>query len=133
MALPAVKAGSTAYRRGGAKPYQSAQARGARRVPVPRTLAGVGRDLGFALPPSTGFQAIALAVPLEDVDVVREPIEEGPGQPLRAEHGRPLVEGQVAGDQDRATLVAPAEDLEQELRPARRQRPGAAPAHGHDR
>jgi hypothetical protein len=54
--------------------------------------------------------------------MVREPIEEGPGQPLRAEHGRPLVEGQVAGDQDRAALVAAAEDLEQQFRSGGRQR-----------
>ena len=51
-----------------------------------------------------------------------EPVEQGSGQTLRAEHRGPLVERQVAGDQDRAALVAPAEDLEQEFRPARRQR-----------
>ena len=37
-----------------------------------------------------------------------EPVEERTGEPLRAEHGCPFVERQVAGDQDRAPLVAPA-------------------------
>jgi hypothetical protein len=51
----------------------------------------------------------------EDVDVVRKAIEQRAGQPLGAEDAGPLVEGQVAGDHDRAALVALAEDLEQQL------------------
>ena len=43
-------------------------------------------------------------------------VQQGAGQPLRAEDLGPLVEGQVGGDQDRTSLVALAEDLEEELR-----------------
>ena len=46
-----------------------------------------------------------------------EPVQQGAGQPLRAEDLRPLVEGQVGGDQDGPSLVALAEDLEEELGP----------------
>src|SRR4051812_20724850 len=77
-------------------------------VPTPRRLAGAGRALGLALSPPAGLEAVALAVHLEDVDVVGEPVEERAGEPLGAEHARPLVERQVAGDQDRAPLVASA-------------------------
>src|SRR3954454_5019079 len=77
-------------------------------VPTPRHLAGAGRALGLALSPPAGLEAVALAVHLEDVDVVGEPVEERAGQPLRAKDARPLVERQVAGDQDRAPLVAAA-------------------------
>src|SRR3712207_2340467 len=68
----------------------------------------------LALPSPTRLQAIALAVHLENVDVVGEPVEQRAGQPFGAEDARPLVERQVAGDQDRAALVTPAEDLEQQ-------------------
>ena len=44
-----------------------------------------------------------------------ETVQQGAGQPLRAEDLRPLVEGQVGGDQDRPSLVALTEDLEEEL------------------
>ena len=44
-----------------------------------------------------------------------EAVQQGAGQPLRAEDLGPLVEGQVGGDQDRTSLVALAEDLEEEL------------------
>src|SRR4051812_32509987 len=67
---------------------------------------GFGGRAGTAS--SAGLQAVALAVHLEDVDVVGEPVEERAGEPLGAEHARPLVERQVAGDQDRAPLVASA-------------------------
>ena len=45
-----------------------------------------------------------------------EAVQQGAGQPLRAEDLGPLVEGQVGGDQDRPSLVSLAEDLEEELR-----------------
>jgi hypothetical protein len=76
-------------------------------------LAGVGAGRAptvLALP-----EPIALPVHLEDVDVVGEAIEEGAGQALGAEHTGPLVERQIAGDDDRAPLVALAEHLEQQL------------------
>src|SRR3954466_1115531 len=76
---------------------------------------GFGGQAGTAA--SAGLQAVALAVHLEDVDVVREPGEERAGEPLGAEHARPLVERQVAGDQDRAALVAPAQPATELSRP----------------
>jgi hypothetical protein len=64
----------------------------------------------------------AVAVHLEDMDVMREAVEERAGEPLGAEHGRPLVERQIARDQRAASFVALAEDLEQQLGPSRRER-----------
>ena len=46
-----------------------------------------------------------------------EAVQQGAGESLRAEDLRPLVEGQVGGDQDRPSLVALTEDLEEELSP----------------
>ena len=48
--------------------------------------------------------------------MVGEPVKQSAGEPLRAEHVGPLVEGQVGGDQDEAPFVALAEDLEEEFR-----------------
>src|ERR1700675_3510478 len=68
------------------------------------------------------LEAVAVAVHLEDVDVVSEPVWETTGQALGGDHAGPLVEGQIAGDDGGAALVALAEDLEQQLGAARRQR-----------
>jgi hypothetical protein len=57
----------------------------------------------------------AVAVHLEDVNVVSKAIEQRAGEALGGEHAGPLVEGQVAGDDNRAALLALAEDLEQQL------------------
>ena len=54
--------------------------------------------------------------------MVSEPVEQGSGEPLRAEHAGPLVERQIAGHDHRAALIAPTEYLEQQLRPGGRQR-----------
>src|ERR1019366_7034825 len=59
---------------------------------------------------------------LEDVNVVSKAIEQRASGALGGEHAGPLVEGQVAGDDNRAALVALAEDLEQQLCAGRRQR-----------
>jgi len=40
-----------------------------------------------------------------------EPIQQGPGQPLGAQHLGPFVEGQVAGDPGGAAFVTETEDL----------------------
>ena len=53
---------------------------------------------------------------------MREAIEERAGEPLGAEHGRPLIERQIARDQRAASLVALTEDLEQQLGPSHRER-----------
>src|SRR3954469_356233 len=61
------------------------------------------------------FEAIAVAVHFQDVDVVGQSIEQRAGQPLGDEHAGPLVERQIAGDDGRGALVTLAEDLEQEF------------------
>ena len=70
---------------------------------IPRNLARVGgagwlgvEDLAFA--PAL-LQTEAVAVHLEDVDVVSEAVEQSAGEPFRAEDFGPFGEGQVAGDQ----------------------------------
>jgi hypothetical protein len=52
------------------------------------------------------FESEAVAIHLEDVNVVSKAIEQRADQALGAEHAGLLVEGQVAGDNDRAALVA---------------------------
>ena len=61
---------------------------------------------------SATLETVAVAVHLQDVDVVSEAVQQGPGQALRAEDLGPLVEGQVGGHQDGAPLLALDEDLE---------------------
>src|SRR6201994_3218124 len=61
------------------------------------------------------FEAIAVAVQFEDVDVVCQPIEQRTGQPLGPEHAGPFVKRQIRSDNGGAALITVAEDLEQEL------------------
>ena len=61
------------------------------------------------------FEAITVAVHFQDVDVVGQPIEQRAGQPLGPEHAGSFVKWQIGSDDSSATLVALAEDLEQEL------------------
>jgi len=56
---------------------------------------GVGGD---ALTPAL-LEAEAVAVHLQDVDVMGKSVEQSAGQPFRAEDFGPFGEGQVAGDQ----------------------------------
>ena len=70
-------------------------------------------------------ETVAVAVHLEDVDVVAEPIEQRAGEPLGHEHDGPLIERPIDGDDGGASLVALAEHLEQVLCAGRRQRPVA--------
>ena len=71
--------------------------------------------LGTGVLPAS-LEAVAVAVHLQDVDVVGEPVQQRPGKPFGAEQVSPLVEGEVGGDQDGASFVALAEDLEEEFR-----------------
>ena len=48
--------------------------------------------------------------------VVGEAVQQCPGEPFRAKDLGPLVEGKVGGDQDGASFVALAEDLEEQFR-----------------
>ena len=52
-----------------------------------------------------------------------EAVQQSAGEPFGAEDVGPLVEGQVGGDQDGASFVALAEDLEEECRA------GGGPGH----
>ena len=51
------------------------------------------------------LEAEALAVHLQDMDMVCQAIEQGVGEALGAGHLGPFVERQVGGDQDGAALV----------------------------
>ena len=57
-----------------------------------------------------------------EMNVVGEAVQQSPGQAFRAEYLRPLIERQVGGHQDRAPLVALAEDFEQQLGAGLRER-----------
>ena len=67
----------------------------------------VGSVRRRGLTPAALVEPVALAIHLEDVDVVGEAVEESAGKPLGAEHLGPFVERQIGGDQGRAPLVAP--------------------------
>ena len=62
-------------------------------------------------------EAVAVAVHLWRVEVVRETVQQRAGQSLRPEDCGPFVEGQVGGDQDGSPLAALAEDLKEQFRP----------------
>ena len=61
------------------------------------------------------FEARAVAVQLEDVDVMGQPVEQRASQPFGAEDLGPFVEGQIRGHERRCLLVALGEDLEQPI------------------
>ena len=67
------------------------------------------------------LESVALAVYLQDVDVMGEPVQQCPGEALRAEDLGPFVERKVGGHHCGSPLVALAEDLEEEFRPGRGQ------------
>ena len=48
--------------------------------------------------------------------MVGEPVQQGSDEAFRAEDLGPLIEWEVGGHQDRASLVALAEDLEEQFR-----------------
>ncbi len=66
--------------------------------------------LAFAL-----FEPVAVAVHLQDVDVVSEPVQQRAGQPFRAENFGPLLKRQIGCDQGGTAFVALAEDFEEQL------------------
>jgi transcriptional regulator GlxA family with amidase domain len=55
------------------------------------------------------LEPVALAVQLQDADVLGQPVEKRAGEPLIAEYTRPLVERQIGGHDRRAAFVALAE------------------------
>jgi len=65
---------------------------------------------GLFSPSTALLQPVAFAVHFQDMNVVRQAVEERAGEAFGAEDFGPLVGRQVRSDQDRATLVAQAED-----------------------
>ena len=51
------------------------------------------------------IETIAVAIHLQDMNMVGETIQQGPGQAFGAEHFRPLIERQIAGYDGGAALV----------------------------
>src|SRR4051812_6239467 len=108
---------------GGAEPRAASRAWRAPDLPRSehRGRVAASRVLRLALALLALFEAIAVAIHFEDVDVVGQPIEQRAGQPLGPEHAGPLVERQITGDEGGAAFVTLAENLEQELCSSRRQ------------
>ena len=75
------------------------------------------------------FEAIAVAVQLEDVDVMGQPVEQRASHPFGAEDLGLFVEGQIRGHARRCVLVALGEDLDQQLGAGLRQRDVAELGH----
>ena len=76
---------------------------------------GIVWSWGLGVLPAA-LEPVALAVHLQDVDVMGEPVQQRAGEALRTEALGQLVEGEVGGDQDGVPLVALAEDLEEQFR-----------------
>lgn len=55
-------------------------------------------------------ETATVAVHLDDMNVVGEPVQKSAGQPFRPEHLGPFVERRGGRHQDGAPLVSPAED-----------------------
>ena len=66
--------------------------------------------LAFAL-----FEPVAVAVHLQDMDMMGEPIQQCAGQPFRAENFGPFLKRKVGCDQGGTAFVALAEDFEEQL------------------
>jgi hypothetical protein len=75
----------------------------------------VGR--GGALPSSFLGLAEPIALPLDGdhVGVMDDPIDEGGGAGRVGEHGGPVCKGEVGGEHEALLLVAPADDLEEQV------------------
>src|SRR3954447_20659728 len=72
-----------------------------------QALADVRRCPAREATPGSGLcQAVALAVHAQDMNMMREPVEQRAGQTLRAEDRSPFLERQVRCDDGRAVLVA---------------------------
>jgi len=86
-------------------------------------IGGLVHGSGVTPPPGLRlFEPVALAVQLQNVDVMRQPIEQRAGQPLAAEDAGPFLEWQVRRDDGRAAFVTLAEDLEEQLGAGLRER-----------
>ena len=61
------------------------------------------------------LEAVAVAVHLQDVDVVGKPVQQCAGEPFGAKDFGPLFEGKIAGYQRRSAFIALAKGLEEQL------------------
>ena len=61
------------------------------------------------------FEAVAVAVGLDDVDAVGDAVEERAGHTLVAEYVGPVLKGQVGGEENALAFVGAAYDLEEEF------------------
>src|ERR1700680_3318242 len=68
------------------------------------------------------LEPVALAVQLQNMDMMREAIEKRAGQTLIAEDARPFLEWKIRGDDGRTTFVTLAEYFKQKLRADLRER-----------
>ena len=77
---------------------------GVRRSGLSQESSGSSETWGSALP--AALEAVAVAVHLQDVDVVGEAVQQRAGEAFRPEDRSPCVEGQIGGHQHRSPLVA---------------------------
>lgn len=73
---------------------------------------GAGDGGSSALALRAVFEAPGLVASFDDLAVMGEPVEQRSGHLGVAEHGRPLAEREVGGDDDRCALVKPADQME---------------------
>src|ERR1700730_8458597 len=84
---------------------------------------GIGRrgglvgGLGRTPPPCLRLlEPVALGVQLQNMDMMRQPIEKRAGETLALENARPFLERQIRRDDGRAAFMTLAEDLEKQFR-----------------
>ena len=61
------------------------------------------------------FESVGVAFEGDDVGVVHEPVDHGGGDHVVTEHLAPATEGLVAGDDQRGSLVAGGDELEEQV------------------
>ena len=83
--------------------------------PPGSTVVSVSGFWGF--PPFLALvKPVAVAVHLQDMDMVGETVEQRSCQSFGSEHFGPFIEGQIAGQQGGTLFVSLAEHLEQKFR-----------------
>jgi hypothetical protein len=84
---------------------------------------GLGGGLGRTPPPCLRLlEPVALAVQLQNMDMMREAIEKRASETLAAEDGGPFLKGKIRRDDGRAAFVTLAEYFEEKLRAGLRER-----------
>ena len=68
------------------------------------------------------LEPVALAVQLQNMDMMREAIEKRAGETLATEDGGPFLKGKIRRDDGRAAFVTLAEYFEEKLRAGLRER-----------